>query len=145
MVQRLVDADYQWELSKYNDFRPNLQGAKLVEVPSYKGGQITKVPCYVRGSKRMPNVGFFKLVLEAAQQAQDIQGILNTVGPAFRGAQGEDPSLVMNQLVQVMEVMVSEGWLTASFNPRLSVLQVGTPREGGIVHTNEFLNERFGE
>jgi hypothetical protein len=146
MAQRLLNADYVWELSKYNRFKPNLEGAKKVAIPSYSNGQITSVQCYVRGARRLPIVGMFDAWLNIMETQNDIQTMVSAMQSQLsRQMDPQAAELTLNQAIQSLEVMISHGWVRASYVPSKPLLNVTSPREGRILHTNLFLNERFGE
>ena len=54
------------------------------------------------------------------------------------------PEIAMHHLIQALEIMVSDGWVKARFDPKEPRLQLGTPYEGTRIHSNTELAARAG-
>jgi flavin-dependent dehydrogenase len=144
--QIFLDSDYEWELSKYNEFRLNVEDAELVGIPTYENGKINRVPCYRRGNKQLPVYGFFETLISVISEHKDITSIVENVKRELtKISNPAELQLWMNQAMQAMEVMMGEGWLRGKVNLKKPRLAIGSPREGTLIHTNIELNERIGQ
>ncbi|MCW5947283.1 MAG: tryptophan 7-halogenase [Fimbriimonadales bacterium] len=143
--QIFMDSDYEWELSKYNEFRLNVEGAELIDIPTYENGTISRIPCYLRGNKHLPVYGFFKTLIAVISEHKDITRIVENVKrELMKSSNPAELQLWVNQAMQAMEVMIGEGWLRGKLNLKKPRLAIGSPREGTLIHTNVDLNERLG-
>lgn len=140
--QVFFDDDFEWALAKNNILQLNLQGAKELDVPRYENGEITAIRCYVRDGKQLPLTGFFGIAVEVLRNQHDIASILNGMATAMQlgGLQLEDNA--MKQAVQVLEVMLGEGWIIGRLDENKPRLTISTPRQGEQVHDSE-LNSRI--
>jgi flavin-dependent dehydrogenase len=142
IAQRMVDlGEDLWQLTRYNRFWLNLDGAECIDIPAYVDGKIRRVACYVRGNKRLPCVGIFGSVIAALKQQHDLPSLLRVMtahsGELSAASLATD---LFYQQVQAMELMLNDGWLRAKHDPKLPVLNLTTPREGKFIHTNVELN-----
>ena len=147
IAQRFVGGQADWQVSKFNRFRLNTKGAKVVEVPAYNEGKITRVKTFVRGDKRLPLYGLFSVVHKTLKKSRDLVGqILPAMQQhAIQSGANMEPKLVIHHLMQVLELMVNDGWVTAKYDPKRPTIDLSTPDEGQIIHTNVELNERMGQ
>lgn len=147
IAQRFVGGQAEWQVSKFNRFKLNTKGAKVIEVPAYNDGKVTRVKTFVRGNKRLPLYGLFSVVHKTLKQNRDLVG---QILPAMQQQAAQagsvmEPQLVIHHLMQVLELMLNDGWVTASRDPSKPVIDLSTPDEGNIIHTNVELNERMGQ
>lgn len=136
VTQRFLDEDINWKANDLNIFRLNLVGAAKTTVPDYQRGQVIAVPCHERDGKRLPVLGIMQLLLHALGKADDIaaimqiiQGVLNAQVPQ------EHHTIAMEQVLQSLEVLVAEGWVTASLDETRPRLSISSPREGTLIQT----------
>lgn len=143
ITQRFVEMDAKWDLSKYNVFRLDLDGAETVDMPLYQGGRISKVKCHIRENKRLPVQGLFKLVLDVLPGSPDAGAFTRTLQKLLPMKFGSEAPLMLHHCLQVLEVMVNDGWVIGRLDPNKPRLTLESPREGSIIHTNRDLNERI--
>lgn len=128
----------RWAASDFNRFTPVLDGAATEDVPRYHAGRVERVPCYVRGGKRLPVVGFYALWLKLLARASAIEGLLPLLAAALR--QQLPPEHVnrgLSDAFEALEVMVGEGWVTAELDPRLKRLRLEAPRDSKIMYWDQ--------
>lgn len=147
VAQRFVGGHAEWEVAKFNRFRLNTKGAKVIEIPAYRDGEIIPVKTYVRGNKRLPLYGFFAVVHKALKRERDLVGQILPAMQQYAAQSGERmaPHIVVHHLMQTLELMVSEGWVIGERDPNRPMIELSTPDEGHIIHTNRELNERIGD
>jgi 2-polyprenyl-6-methoxyphenol hydroxylase-like FAD-dependent oxidoreductase len=138
IAQRMVDlGEDLWQLTRYNQFWLDLEDAERIDIPAYVEGSIRRVPCYLRRSKRLPCVGIFASVIQAVSRHCELPDLLREL----TSQRGELNAASLSgdlfyQQIQVMELMLNDGWLRAAHTPRLPVLDLKTPREGKFIHSN---------
>ncbi len=146
--QIFFDADFKWKLAENNILRLNLDGADLTQFPSYYNGKIIPTPCYVRGSKKLVVTGMTAVVVSAMQDSREIAKILQGIGDRFGGnISHTEVNLGLQQAIQVLEIMLGEGWISGSFDPEKPALKVSAPRSGKLIydsHLNDRINDLLG-
>ncbi|NOG92008.1 MAG: NAD(P)-binding protein [Armatimonadetes bacterium] len=137
-------ADFQWKLDEVNELRLNVDGAERTDIPVFRDGRIEVVPCWVRQGKRLPVTGLFAVMLSCVEKHKNIVDILKEASRALTGRQNIGAeSFTVKQAVQVLEVMLGEGWIRGKLDPNKPRLQIGSPREGEQIHANVDLNARI--
>ncbi|MCB1552854.1 MAG: tryptophan 7-halogenase [Xanthomonadales bacterium] len=145
VAMRMVDGQQAWQLSKYNHFRLNLRNAKVEMIPVYEDGQIRAVRSHVRGQRRLVEHGYFAQLLTLLRHEHDLTRLLDQLrAHLFAEGNGYVDDRRLQFLLQSLEVMVTDGWVEAKLNPKRPRLELGTPFEGRLIHTNEPLNARIG-
>ncbi|MFT7668676.1 MAG: flavin-dependent dehydrogenase [Planctomycetota bacterium] len=137
ITQLFSQKQAHWHLNNYNVFKLNLQSARKDFVPKFAGGKIEKIACYMKGERRLPMTGMYKVLVEQLELASDIgtvykrlqQGLAEKLEP-------KHAQVALMHAVQTLEVMVSEGWVTAKLNKKKAKLNLNTPDEGGMIHLN---------
>jgi flavin-dependent dehydrogenase len=118
----LADLDSTSPLATNNLFRLNLDGAELKEVAVYRAGKIRKRQAYVRGGRTLPVAGPTRILLEALPNGPDIFRILASLR-AMAQENGQDSRFMrsMSNVPEVIEAMVHDGWIDASFDPEIGL------------------------
>lgn len=138
LTQRFTDEEVTWKASENNQFRLNLTDATKAEVPVYSGGQIQRVTSFFREGARLPLAGVYGLLFQILEKTDDIATIINSVRHyAVNRAPGTDPNVIVSTALQALEVMVSEGWVTASLDQTRPRLNMSTPKEGNILRAHK--------
>ena len=89
----------------------------------------------VRGDRRLPLTGIFKAVVDQLNIASDIASFYNGLGAAFaRQLPPQHAQVALTKAVQALEVMVSEGWVTAKLKKKKPTLELKSPQDGGNIH-----------
>lgn len=137
VAQMLTREEFTWEASNYNVFKLNLEGAEQEFVPAYEDGKIHKTSCYFRGNYRLPLIGMYGLVIQILMYASDIETIFNDLIALLKTRFPPSQARVaFRQAIQVLEIMVSEGWVDASLDPAKPRLNLKTPSEGVTVYSS---------
>ncbi len=109
-----------------NVFRANFDGAALTHVGHLLQGRIHRLPCWERDGKRLPVAGFYKSLIDTLKQTQDGAVILNSYKRKIDSALPEtERRHAFQTVVQALEAMVHQGWVTASHDPARPALRVG--------------------
>lgn len=108
--------ELEWEISKHNVLRLNLEGAEKIKMPVLKAGRILQADCYVRGTKRLPMVGGFPTVIAALGSTTDAVEAWQMIQRALtpRAKNKQDLGLQVMLAMQAMESMLVDGWIEGS-------------------------------
>jgi flavin-dependent dehydrogenase len=137
VAQMLTREEFTWEASNYNVFELNLEGAEQEYVPAYEDGKIRKTSCYLRGNYRLPIIGMYGLLIQILTYASDIETIFNDLIALLKTRFPPSQARVaFRQAIQVLEIMVGEGWVKTSLDPTKPRLNLSTPSEGLTVYSS---------
>lgn len=141
---RFLEQEARWNVTRLNRFRLDVKGAEVISIPAYAEGRIRAVSCYARGERRLPVVGLFAMVVDALKSGDDVNSVLSSLRRSAEAMRAQMlPQLAMLQLLQALELMVTEGWVSGSFDPALPCVELRSPIEGSNIHSNEDLAERM--
>jgi len=141
-IDRFSDASVEWQIAKYNTFRLNLAGAEQEYVSFYNGGRITPIRCYVKGTVQLPLQGLFELMVEVLGRYSDLREIADVVWDVCqKNVFGDNPQASFASAIEVLEAMVTDGWVTATRNPSRPLLKVRYQEEGYML---EFIDPPSG-
>ena len=116
-----------WAFQTNNVFDLILDGADLGQVAIYDEGRVLRVPCYLRDAKTLPLFGYYGLVFEALQKEREIRCLSERIGFQARAA-GHSLGAELAQItMEVLEAMVTEGWVSASHDPAVAMLPQRQP------------------
>lgn len=110
-----------WLIDGYNVFKLDLRGAEIQRVGFLDEGRIHAHPCYVRDGRRLPATGYFGRVVEALRQTSDFTTMIEFLDKTLRQISGSSPErrdFFLSQHLQVLEVMVQDGWVERKVNER---------------------------
>ncbi len=147
LAQRLINADEDlWQISRFNRFRLDFSNAEQEDIPAYVEGRVHPVPSMRRGGSRLPLVGAFRMVVEALQNAERADQLLQyMMMRAQEQAAAMHPDLALRQILMCLELMLNESWVRAELVADEPCIVMRTPREGGCIHSNVDLVMRSGE
>ncbi len=144
VAQRMIPGECRWMLSDVNRFWLATDGVARTTIAAYVDGKVHSVPCLRRGNRRLPLCGLFERVANAVESTSRLSQLLPKLeAQATLLAHEMLPELAMQQLMQALEVMVSDGWIRARLDPKEPRLQLGTPYEGRNIHSNQDLAQRI--
>ncbi len=138
---RLVDSPARWQVSRYNHFKLNLRGAEEEWVPGYEDGRVVRVRVYKRGQRRLVDHGVFGMMLGLLRKERDIARLVTMIrGVPLQDGQRTFTDVKEQYLLQALEVMVNDRWVDAKHDPKRPLLDLATPYEGRMIHTNTELD-----
>ena len=144
VAQMMFDDDFPWAISSMNVFNLNLSDAEKISIAYYADGQIEKLEGYKRGNQVLPLVGLYRILHDIIGNRITAERLFNRLNDYIRtSAAMADRDFIQRQAIQVMEVMIGDGWVTGRLDKAAPRLKVGSPREGQIVHSNKDLNQRI--
>jgi len=114
--------DAKMEIDGKNVIHLNLEGAEKGEIGDLRDGRIWRISRWTKGASTLPLTGHYGALYQVLGQTHDgtrhfAEKIAATVHPANRDH-------TLNSALQALEVLVQEGWVTASLDnsrPRFRV------------------------
>lgn len=144
VAQILFDDDFKWNISKYSSFKLNLDYAQEITIPGYQDGKIMRIKAYKRDSKVLAMAGLYEVVadltkvkVDALKFQADLESYCKYKVPA------DLRDFMLKQAIQVLEVMIGEGWVIGKTEMSKPKLIAGSPRQGQLIHDNVETNERI--
>jgi len=138
VTQRFFDEDLTWHANDRNVFKLQLTGATKTTLPDYRNGNVIAVPCYERDGKRLAITGMTQLLMFALERGSDIESILKIMRQVLQSKMpAQYHEIAIQQALQNLEVLVSEGWITAGFDERFSKLSISSPRAGAMIQGHD--------
>ncbi len=135
LSHKFLAAGSHWTVGDNNIFKLDVLGAKEILVPLYENGKIVETPCLVRGRKRLVLAGMFKMMHDSLRRSSDIATVHKGLQALFAAQMSPTHAAVaMKFAIQVLEVMVGDGWVKAKYDPTKAKLSVTSPEEGAIIH-----------
>jgi flavin-dependent dehydrogenase len=116
-TEKFAGKPASWAFQRCNIFELDLDGASEDVVGIYEAGRVVQVPCYVRDGKTLPNYLFYGIVLQALRKEKEICLLSEHVGFQCRLANIPLSAEVAQITMECLEVMVTEGWVKASYDP----------------------------
>jgi len=109
----------------YNVFKLNLHGARHDHMGLLKDGRIEQVDCWLKGVKRLPIHGIYKIVIQILEATSDGAEMINLLKKSFSANPSEfEQGFALVRCVQALEVMIQEGWVLRSKNKKRPMLNV---------------------
>lgn len=116
----LSDLDVEFAVERNNVFRLNLKDAARNDVAVYYQGRIHKESAYIRGDRTLPLFSQVLMVVEMLQKECRLPHFMRMLEElaqkdAFVAATYPD-------VLDTLEALVSDGWVTATYDPRLPLV-----------------------
>ena len=131
MIHRFSSKMPSWAISSNNVFNLNLDGAEKEYIAHYDAGKVTPVRTYQRGKVLLPLQGLYQLLHDVLQRYSDLQEISDVLWRvAESGTFGDNPYTVFANSIEVLEAMVTDGWIVASRNEDRPFLSIRFEEDG---------------
>jgi flavin-dependent dehydrogenase len=124
LIEKFNGGRAKFTITQYNRFDLNLRNAVETDIAVPGDGRIARIPCYSRGEAMLPMTGDWKTMVEILRRESDIQRIYEQLvrgGAAI--AQGGQ-RIVITRYLQILEVMLTDGWVTGKLVKGRPVMQV---------------------
>lgn len=126
-----------WAVTQWNRFRLSLEGARTEKYALMENGRIRPVECLRRGHKVLPLVYAFQLLHEVLKHESDGQTIVNIcISQLVAAKTVERPGQAYVLILETLEAMIAEGWVTGSVAPNRPMLEIAMPEETSAMHRN---------
>ncbi|MCR9076628.1 MAG: tryptophan 7-halogenase, partial [bacterium] len=140
------EEDLEWEISGSNIFELDVTGAERVPASFLYQGQIRVTLEYRRNGKRLPTVGMFSIMQQVLEKKSIIHDIRTSVARICQKHYPQSAPLHMMLCFQCLESMVNDGWVRASFDPMLPVINFrSSANSGNFVPNSDELNRRISD
>lgn len=131
-------SDLGWEISKFNTFKLQLNGARKVATPYLQDGQIIPAMSFDRGGRQLPTFGMFNLVLNVLDRQSELKEIMDEIRTICTKKYGPQQSPLHEMICyQVLENMVSEGWVVGKVNKKRPFMNFSSSAVSGNFTPNE--------
>ena len=122
-TQRFSGTSGTWAVQENNLFELNLEGAREDFVAVYERGKVLRIPCFRRGEKTFPVHLMYSVVYNALKAEKEIQCLAERF--MFEAYKHKLPTTreTSEYCTETLEALVSEGWVTASYDPDLPLLR----------------------
>lgn len=134
LVQEFTGVPPRWNIAKNNVFHPNLEGADRTWIAAYRPGKIERIPAYSRGGRAVPASGASGFLIDTLTHTHRIDQILERIKGFCKGT-GSGPGQ-FSRMLQILEAMVNDGWVVASYDESRPTLTIGEMREWCQFHKN---------
>ena len=124
--------DVELQIERNNLFKLDFKGATWTETAVYHEGRVHKETCYVRGERRLPVYSQVGLLIDLLQQESRYPVLMERLREMAR--QDSFVAQVVPIAGETLEAMISDGWIKASYDPRLPLLK--RSRESRVVRPN---------
>ena len=127
IISRFTGIPMTWAIAKNNRFKLNLVGTRMDTFASYQAGRIEPVKCLKRGEKVLPLTGQNQLLYSILTRESDASTIARHLSQYFKSRPKEFPNYggAYQHAFEVLETMISEGWVTATVNKGRPFIPVG--------------------
>ncbi|HWD37400.1 MAG TPA: NAD(P)/FAD-dependent oxidoreductase [Fimbriimonas sp.] len=126
-----------WVINRTNVFRLNLEGASKELFAFWQPGRIRQVDCYRRNHKVLPLANVYSFVFAALQEQSDGMRMVNRcVTMITSHRRGFDPAAARLFVLEALESLIAEGWVTAGIDESRPFLEMVTPEESTMIHRN---------
>jgi hypothetical protein len=115
ITANFVDGEADYHLFGKTHFQINLEGATETSGANAIGGRIHRHPCYSRDGKSIPMLGvcgWISHLLSEERTARQIIDVANQYRASL-GLSKEEALGFPRHLVETMEAMILDGWITA--------------------------------
>ncbi len=121
----LGEKAFESPLELNNVFTLNVEGAVRQDIAVYDLGKIAKAPCLCRGERVLPITGEVEIVIRLLRRSNNIAGIVGGLNAYIeRNAKSPHIGKVVNNTVPTLEAMIHDGWVTASYDPKLGLAKI---------------------
>lgn len=129
----------EWQATKANKFVLNLGGAVREEYPILENGRMLAVPCFRRNTAILPLMGVYASLFQALSRSSD--GLEVIEWARFYLLQHLEIRKInrshVTWIVEGLEAMITDAWVTASYDPERPGIGWKSPEEIDVFHKNE--------
>jgi len=122
-TSKFAAEDEQWAVFRNNVFQLDLDGAEKTQVAQYEFGRVKKVDCYRKGPRIWPLDKVYKFVFNALNREQEILLLAERFMYEARKDGVPAGDSLAQSCIEALEGLVAEGWVRASYDPSVPLLQ----------------------
>ena len=117
----LSDLDVELATERNNVFKLDLKGATWKETAVYHEGRVHKEACYVRGERTLPLFSQVMMLVDLLQGESSYPALMRRLEDLAKT--NAFVAQALPEVPDTLEAMVSDGWIKASYDPRLPLLK----------------------
>lgn len=129
----LSDLDVKLAIEKNNVLKLNLKGAERKEIAVYHQGRVYKETCYVRGERILPLFSQVLMLVDLLREESRYPFLMRRLEALSKTVPFVAKALP--EVAETLEAMINDGWIDASYDPRLPLLQRN--RESRTIRPNQ--------
>jgi flavin-dependent dehydrogenase len=138
MSDMLIGEEIASPCTQNNVFKLDFDGAKRKERAVYSDGRVASSNCYIRNGKVLPEAGPFVPVVHILRETEDLARFLEKLQ---EWSQKSTPDPASQRLwfdigIQVLEALVTDGWVRCSHNPAKPLIKFKRSRRGIVWNTD---------
>jgi len=126
-----------WEISKFNSFKLQLNGAVETPTPYLQDGQIVPAMSFERGGCQLPSYGMFNVVLNVLARQSELKEIMDEIKSVCTKKYGSQAPLHEMICYQILESMLSDGWIVGKVNKKRPMMNFKSSAISGNFTDNE--------
>jgi len=130
-MQWLTGETANWIISGKNIFKLNLAGATRTTIAHLENGRITPVPCYVKGDKKLAEIGLQGDVVAALRKHSQIDKIFQHIHQVTTGS--AKATSIDKQVVQILEALAAQRWITCTFKKGRPTINIDPHDTSGFI------------
>ena len=111
---KIFGEESTWHIKRFNVFKLNLEGSSEGTIAIYRDGEIVPTKCYRRGDSELPLTFANRVVINALKAESDGLCLHRTFQNMVKQLNQTDKAI--SYLLEAMESMVLEGWITAELD-----------------------------
>ncbi len=122
-TERFSGTKGSWAVQVNNIFELDTTGASEEVVAVYDQGRVLKIPCLIREGKTLPKHLMYGVVYNSLLQEKEIQLLAERF--MFEAYKSRMPASAQTSefCTEALEALVTEGWVKASYDPKLPLLK----------------------
>jgi hypothetical protein len=121
-------------LSQNNVYTLDLTGATWKERASYKDGRVERTDSYIRGERLLPLRGTFGFLVDALQRDPRLPALVQRINANTEQFRYDENlrAQVIHDILQSLEALIADGWVRASHDPSMPLMDMRIPTSGGL-------------
>jgi flavin-dependent dehydrogenase len=113
-----------WLVNGHNVFKLNLNGATIGQLGEFRDGRIELTECYVKGERKLPRTGYYGKMIEILQHTSNGVTMADMIDAHVKLRPAKLRRDATSRFIQVLEVMIQEGWVQRKLNRKRPLIQV---------------------
>lgn len=133
----LVDLEAGSPLEENNILQLDLRGASWRDAVSYANGGVHRAGSYIRDGKILPVSGHFEVLVNLLERENRLPAIAQLMAQMAQESKNDPEAMTfLSMLPEAMEGMIRDGWIRASYDPSLPLVQLINDRTGFHLNTD---------
>ncbi len=124
LLERFHGGKARFNVAQYNEFHLNLRNAAQEDLALPANGRILRIPCYTRGESTLPMTGDWLRLVDVLRTETDLESIYQKLLRSTVSVDQGGRNLILARYIQILEVMLTDGWVTGKLNRKRPVMKV---------------------